>query len=380
MALSRRTFIGGMGAGAAAIISARGHEAWAAGNVESLYAAEATGDLILDSNENPMGPGQHVLDAITGVLGTDGAGAGRYVFAQQGETRAAIANALGVGEKNVLLGAGSSELLRVATDAFTSADRSIVTPDPTFAACARYAELIGHPVQKVSLDPLLRIDLQRMLDAASGAGLAYICNPNNPTATILAATDIRNFVEDIASLTPATTILIDEAYHDYVADPQYDTMLSLAVENPRVIVARTFSKAYGMAGLRLGFAVSHEDTIKTMADLRGMDMYTSFPTRAGAIAAVSNGEYVRQEHERNETVRDFTRNFFREAGFKDSESQANFIFVDLRRSGEAFQKACRMNGVRIRRGPSGYESHVRISLGTMAEMARATQIFEQVLG
>ena len=107
----------------------------------------------------------------------------------------------------------------------------------------------------MTLDADFKIDLGKIADAAKGAGLVFYCNPNNPTATYVGATVTRLFLAKVNRESPETTILVDEAYFDYVSDPDHDTHIGLAVENPRVVVARTFSKAYGMAGLRLGYAV-----------------------------------------------------------------------------------------------------------------------------
>ena len=173
--------------------------------------------------------------------------------------------------------------------------------------------------------------------------------------------------------------MVDEAYHEYATDPAYETMIPLALENPRVVVARTFSKAYGVAGLRIGYGVSHEATVKKMSEWRGMDMFTSVPGRIGAVAAIGNERHVAQEIERNEAVRRATRKFFHDAGYEDTDSQANFVYVDIRSSNEDFKKACRECGVRIGGGSKLYPERARISLGTMAEMERAFGVFEDLL-
>jgi histidinol-phosphate aminotransferase len=370
-----------MGTGAAALlIGARGREAWAATqSATSAFVPSATSDLLLSSNENPLGPGKHVLEAMQGILGESGAGAGRYFFAQQAKMREVLGSAHGARESNVVVGAGSSEILLIAADLFTTPDRGVVTPDPTFGTCAGRAALLGHPVERIGLDAALRVDLQRMVSAAKGAGLVYLCNPNNPTATAWSGPDMRAAILEMLKISPETTILVDEAYYEYATDPSYATMIPLALENPRVIVARTFSKAYGMAGLRLGYGVSHEDTIKKMSDWRGMDMFTSVPGRVGAVAALGNKPHLAKEIERNEVVRRATRKFFHDAGYEDTDSQANFVYIDIRSSNEDFKKACRERGVRIGGGSKLYPKRARISLGTMEEMERAFGVFEDAL-
>src|SRR4029079_2534799 len=132
-----------------------------------------------------------------------------------------------------------------------------------------YAQMMGHPVRGVSLDAEFKIDLDKLLVASRGAGLVFYCNPNNPTATYVGARATRDYFERVNRLSPNTTVLVDEAYFDYVTDADHDTHIPVAIDNPRVIVARTFSKAYGMAGLRLGDAIGHKETIKKMADWDG---------------------------------------------------------------------------------------------------------------
>ncbi len=385
MSVSRRTFVKSVGAGAAAFIAARGHEAWASavfdGRTTRPYQPAETSDIILSSNENPLGPGQQILDAIQGIVGPDGAGAGRYLFAQQNETEDVIARAHGVATENVMVGAGSSEILRVAADVFTAVDRPVISPDPTFGAAASFAALIGRPTKKVPLDANLRVDLDAMVDASDRAGLVFYCNPNNPTATVHSFASTRDFIDRVHRRSPDTTILVDEAYHHYVTDPDYESALQLAVQTPGVIVARTFSKAYGMAGLRVGFAVGHPDTIAKMAAWRGMDMSTNLPGRVGVVASLERGSGpVEAERDRNASVRAYTRAFFHDAGYEDTDAQANFIMVDIRRSASEFRTACRERGIRIGGGSALLPNHARISMGTQAEMERATQVFAELLG
>ncbi len=386
MTISRRTFLKrsatSLGAGGAAVfIGARGHEAWASalGEGETSFAAEETTDLILSSNENPLGPGQHVLDAMRGILGPDGAGAGRYHFAQINQTVEILAKKHGVDPENMFIGLGSSQILQVSAQVFTSKERGVVSPNPTFGTCARFAELIGHPAQWIPLNASLFLDLDAMLSASANAGLVYVCNPNNPTATVHTATDMKAFVDDVSKRSPDTMILVDEAYHDYVTDPEHESLLALAAEHPQLVVARTFSKAYGMAGLRFGFAVAHKDNIKKMSAWRGMDMFTNLPGRVGVVAAIQNDDYLNQEIERNAAVRQFTRKFFHDAGYEDTESQTNFVYINIRQSNEDFKKACRDRGVRIGSGSKLYPNHARVTMGTMDEMKRAIEVFSELL-
>src|SRR5205823_13500940 len=187
--------------------------------------------------------------------------------------------------------------------------KALVGTIPTYEECAGYAELLGNPVRGVKLNSEFKIDIDAMLAAAKGSGLVFYCNPNNPTATYVGAKATRDFLSRLNSASPDTTILVDEAYFDYVTDPDHETHVPIAVENPRVIVARTFSKAYGMAGLRMGYAIGHVDTIKKMADWDGGSGGTSpnvLALHAAHTAIGQDPSYLATERPRNPAVRDFT--------------------------------------------------------------------------
>jgi len=261
--LTRRSFVHAAGVGAAAFVSARGREnsIWSA--FEPTLEAVEPGVICLSSNENPGGPGPTVLDAVRSAFGPAGGRPGRY-DGTASELIEAIAKKQGVKPENVVLGCGSTQILRSATHLFTAKDKALVGTIPTYEECAGYAEMMGHPVRPVALDANFKIDLDKFAAAAKGAGLVFYCNPNNPTATYVGARATRDFLKQLAKDSPDTYVLVDEAYFDYVTDPDHDTHIPVAVDNPHVIVARTFSKAYGMAGLRQGYAIGHPETLKKM--------------------------------------------------------------------------------------------------------------------
>lgn len=384
MSLSRRRFMQVMGVGAAgtltsSFIGARGREAslWAPFDTP-LFAD--TGRIIISSNENPLGPGKVVLDAVRAAFGENGALPGRYPFGNEAELTAVLAKKFGVKRDNVLIGCGSTQVLRTATHVFTSKTQPLVGTIPTYEECAGYAELIGSPVKGVDLDSAFKLDLGKMLDAAKGAGLVFYCNPNNPTATAVGGAATRDFLAQLNKVSPGTTVLVDEAYVDYATDPSYETMIPLAIENPRVVVARTFSKAYGMAGLRIGYAIGHLDTIKKMASWDAGGSINVLGLAAAMAAIQQDPAHIKQESARNAEARRFTMDWFSSRGYTPTDSQANFLFVNIKRPAKAFRDACRADGVIVARDfPPFEKSHCRISIGTMEEMKRATEVFAKVL-
>jgi len=381
--LTRRRFVQtSLVSGAAAYIGSRGREnsLWAA--FEPTLEAVAPGMICLSSNENPLGPGAAVLDAVKTAFGPAGATPGRYSGSSR-DLIEAIAKKQGVKPENIVLGCGSTQILRSATHLFTAKDKALVGTIPTYEECAGYAEMMGHPVRPVALDSEFKIDLDKFAAAAKGAGLVFYCNPNNPTATYVGARATREFLARVSRESPDTTVLVDEAYFDYVTDPDHDTHIPIAVENPRVLVARTFSKAYGMAGLRIGYAVGHPETIKKMAEWdagSGTSSLNVLAMRAAIAAIQRDPSFVATERQRNKDVRDFTMKWFADRGMKPTDSQANFMFVNIGRPAKEFREACKAKGVLVARDfPPFEKTHCRISYGTMDEMKKAVAVFGDVL-
>lgn len=385
MTVSRRAFLATVGAGGAGVLArplihSRGREAslYAFQGVEDRKAdrrlAARPGMVRIDSNENPVGPGEQVLAAIRRTLGESN----RYPVLLEDELKDAVAKLQGVKSDNVIIGCGSGELLRSAVQAFTSSDRPYVAPAPTFEAPGEFAKFIGRQVKGVPVDGKLSADLGAMAEAARGAGLVFLCNPNNPTATVHSKSDVVAFIEQVGRVSPNTTILVDEAYFEYVDAPGYGTVIPLAITNPRVVVARTFSKVLGMAGLRVGYAVGQKETLAKMASWQ-LGSNVSQLSLAAAVAALGDTEHVAREQRRNREVRAFTRKFFADAGYTMSAGEANFMMVDVRRDAKAFKGECLKKGVAVGRAFPPLTTHVRLSFGTMPEMRKALAIFKTTL-
>jgi histidinol-phosphate aminotransferase len=309
--------------------------------------------------------------------------AGRYPFnAKQQEPVLvkALAGKFGVGDDQVVLGAGSGEILINAVRAFTSSSRPLATAWPTFENPRDTARKLGVDVRAVDLDRNLKIDIDKLVAASKGAGLVFFCNPNNPTATVHGAPAVADFVKRVRKASPDTVILIDEAYHDYVTDPAYKTAMDIAKSTPKVFVTRTFSKAYGMAGLRVGYGIGDREVIHALEEYR-MPYGVNLPAIAAATTALGNQAHIDQEARRNTAVKASTIKAFEQMGFKATDSQTNFIFVNINRPAAAFRDACREAGVMVGRDFPPYEkTHARVSIGTEAEMDRAVGIFRKVLG
>jgi histidinol-phosphate aminotransferase len=262
---------------------------------------------------------------------------------------------------------------------FTSPTRALVTAAPSFETPAQTAETLGVPVRAVRVTADLTLDLDAMAAAARGAGMVYLCNPNNPTATVEGGELVRQFIERVVHDTPDITVLVDEAYHDYVEDPGYSSAVPLALTNPRVVVARTFSKVYGLAGLRVGYAVGRPSTMTTL-ERHTLDLGVNALGAAAALASLKAKGHVARERARNHEAREYTCRALVAMGVACSASEANFVLVDVQRDPRDFRAACRDRGVLVGRPFPPLETHARITIGTLAEMRQAVAVFKQVLG
>ena len=386
MAVTRRGFLRRVGLPPAdgttgAVLAARGLEAYLADAAQGRNRPlihPGVQEIRISSNENPLGPGPAVIRAIVGKFPEGG----RYPFnstPSDGNLAASIAAKHKVKPEHIVLGAGSQEILKTTVRAFTSPSRGLITASPSFENPVNVAKRLDHPVVEVKVDPALRLDLDPMIHASKDAGLVFVCNPNNPTGTVHGNTAIADFVRSVHKTSPDTAILIDEAYHEYVTDPAYATAIPLALETPNVVVSRTFSKAYGMAGLRIGYGIGRRDTITRLAALK-MPYNISVFSIAAALAALDASTSVDAERARNTAVRAFTIKSLRGMGCQIADSQTNFLFVDVHRPAQAFRAACAKSGVMVGRDfPPFEKSHARISIGTMEEMQKAIEVFRSVL-
>ena len=340
----------------------------------------AADEIRLSNNENPVGPGGRAREAMLGQFRE----AGRYPF-NSTPSETALADAIAALYKakpdSIVVGAGSQELLRNAVRAWVAASRPLVTVLPTFENCAAFARKLALPVVEVGVDGSMRLDIDGMVAAASsrGAGLVFFNNPNNPTGTVHGARAVADMVARIRRAAPSAVILIDEAYHDYVTDPSYDTAVPLALATPNVVVTRTFSKAYGMAGLRVGYAIGRPETLKPMAAVK-LPYNVSVPAIATAIVALGDPQHVAEERARNTEARAFTVKALREMGARPVDPETNFVFADVGMPAKAFREACGKQGIALGRDfPPFEQTHCRISIGTMDEMKRAVEVFRSVL-
>jgi histidinol-phosphate aminotransferase len=221
-----------------------------------------------------------------------------------------------------------------------------------------------------------------MAGKAEGAGLFFVCNPNNPTGSHVTAAALADFVGAVKAAAPEARVLVDEAYFEYVEDPAYATAVPLALADRRVVVTRTFSKLYGMAGLRVGYAVGHPDTLAALQTTGARGVMTggmSSASLAAAGAALVDARLVAAERARNREVHRFTRERFEAAGWRVLPSSANFVMIDVKRDAGTFGWECRRHQIVVARAFPPLTTHVRLTLGTMAEMEEAVPAMLKLL-
>ena len=334
----------------------------------------------INNNENPLGPGKAAIDAILGRFPE----ANRYPFNStplDADLEVLLAKLHGGKRENVTLGVGSQELLRNAVRVFMSPTKHLAEAAPTYANCSQQARQLGWPIKTAPVDAKLKTDLAALLPLSKGAGLVYICNPNNPTATIVSGQAVTEFIAEVRKTSPTTLVLVDEAYSDYATDKAYSTVMPAALSTPNVLVVKTFSKAFGMAGMRIGYAVGQAETVRKLGRYR-MPYNVNTLSVAAAVAALKDPQHIADEVVRNTSVREFTIKALADLGFQSTDSQTNFILVDIGKvmGAAAFRDACAKHGVLVGRDfPPLEKQWARISIGTMEEMQKAADVFRQVL-
>jgi histidinol-phosphate aminotransferase len=367
ISISRRKFAHLLAAGAAVAVV---RPAISVGR-QPEHATGTAGIVRLSANENPYGPSAKAHEAIKNAHSM----CNRYPDEANDVLIDKIAKINNVNREQVVLGDGSSEILKLCAETFTGPTQGkLIAADPTFEAILEYAKANGAEVVKVPLTSSFAHDLPKMSGAARG-GLIYICNPNNPTASITPKNDLREF---IANTPRETMILVDEAYFHYADSPDYESMIPLVKDHPNLIVARTFSKIYGMAGLRCGYCVAQPETIKRMHPFQMWDS-VNIMALAAATASLGDSDQVPNGQRLNSEAKTFTTSELDKMGYKTIPSQANFIMFDCKRPVVPLIQALKQRNVHVGRLFPALPNHIRLTIGKKSEMETFLAAFRQVV-
>jgi histidinol-phosphate aminotransferase len=335
------------------------------------HATGTAGIVRLSANENPYGPSLKAHRAMQNSFDV----CCRYPDEQNDVLIEKLANINGVTREQIVLGDGSSEILKLCAETFTGPQQGkLVAADPTFEAILEYSKANGAEVVKVPLTSSFAHDLPKMSGTAKG-GLIYICNPNNPTASITPKNDLREF---IANTPRETMILVDEAYFHYADSPDYESMIPLVKDHPNLIVARTFSKIYGMAGLRCGYCVAQPETIKRMHPFQMWDS-VNIMALAAASASLDDSDQVNNGLKLNSEAKNFTTSELDKMGYKQIPSQANFIMFDCKRPVVPLIQALKQRNVQVGRLFPALPDYMRLTIGKRNEMETFLSAFRQVV-
>ncbi len=368
--LSRRSFFR-FAAGASALASmpliTESHLAMAA---RPHFSAPNKG-IHIDANENPMGPSDPARQAMIDIIPRGG----RYLFTMEDELAGIFAKQEGLDPESVIPFAGSSEPLHYTVLAYTSKDRPLVIADPGYEAPMWAAQVSGAPVIKVPLaDPkgAASHDVKAMLAAASNPGVIYICNPNNPTGTCTPRKDIEYVV---ANAPKDTIVLIDEAYIHLCDEPR---SVDFVKEGKNVIVLRTFSKLYGMAGIRMGFAVGKPELLANISKFGGQN---SLPITAVAAAKASllDPDLIPTRKKKIADVRAENIAWLKSQGYTVTPSESNCFMLDVKRPGKEVQAALAAKDMYVGRIWPAWPTQVRITVGTPDEMMAFRKAFTEVM-
>jgi histidinol-phosphate aminotransferase len=365
--LTRRSFAGTLGAALGAAVALPRLTATAEA---SLSRGEAPDLVQLNSNENPYGPSARARAELSAAIPS------RYPDADEEEMTLALARHHGVAPGQIVLGCGSSEVLRLCDAAFLGPGRTVVAAEPTFEAVLAYARVTTAEPVKVPLTADFRHDLQAMARACDArTGLVYVCNPNNPTGTVVSGADLESFMGRVPA---SAVVLVDEAYHHFVEDPSYRSATGLVGRFPNLVVARTFSKVYGLAGMRLGYGIASEDHARELRAHAAFANTNAAVLRAGRVSLEDEGHVEQQRATLNGTRRRLTAALDKD-GRRYIPSQTNFLMIDVGDDVGPVIKAFAAHGILVGRRFAAMPTWLRVTVGTNGEMDAFLAALRQIV-
>jgi histidinol-phosphate aminotransferase len=346
---------------------------------EIAFAREARAEVAqpsqivwLDSNENPAGPPAAAIEAIK----RGAADVGRYHFDEFDAFSQAIATSEKVQPSQVLFGVGSSDVIIAAICAFASTTRPMITASPTYDIIVQMARRLGRPVTEIPLTPQWGFPVKEIAAAAekAGGGLIYLCNPNNPTASLTPTQDIHWLATNL----PRNTVLfVDEAYLEFAEPGTVESAIRYVREDRNVVVSRTFSKIYGMAGARAGFGCARPDLVAAMNEFMD-NVIPILGLRAAAAALGERATVIPERRKNNARIRGELCQWLRSNGVGYIESQANFVMIDVKRDVRAFGSEMLAKGVAVGRPFPPLDNMLRVTIGTDNDMKHFREAFKQV--
>ena len=376
---SRRGFVGGLATALGYLGLRPGADLWAQGpdalpGFLPQQSNEYDSFAKLANNENPWGPSDTILKAMNDVWKYSM----RYGYPDPGLTEA-VAEHHGVQPDNLLFGAGSSEILKVVGLTYMGPGMKVVGAEPSYGTVFQHATGLRADAIQLPLHSDYTQDIPGIIKAtnqsARNVGFVYLCNPNNPTGVVMTKDEIREVLDNIPEDIP---VLIDEAYHHFVEDPRYETSIPYVLEGRKVIIARTFSKIYGLAGMRLGYAIAPPDMIDEMRTYNTGS--TSALVKYGGVAALKDTASAERVRTTTVATRKKTTTELENLGYEVLPSECNFFMVGIGREIRPVIQEFRQRGVLVGRPFPPMTQHMRVSVGTEQEMGRFMTAFKDIFG
>ena len=322
----------------------------------------------LGSNENPHGPSTLAKQAMIDAVGISN----RYQWDMNALLKTEIAKMTGHTKDHVALGAGSSELLGVVSLWAAYKKGNVVASEPTFKLWMPAARRMGLPTKLVPLTSTKHNDLNGLMNAMDPeTKMVYLCNPNNPTGTVSPTSDLENFIKKVAS---TTIVLLDEAYTDYYDTPSMSKMIDAY---PNLVIAKTFSKTFGMAGARVGYVLAHPNTIKALNEFQAWaNAGPSAVSMQGSLAAIKDKDFVTYCKQENIKAKDILYQGFDALGIKHIKSFTSFVYFDTATYKKDIPALLLANQIIGARSFEENSSWLRISIGTVAEMEKVVAVLK----
>lgn len=342
-------------------------------DLSAVMGAPAELKARLFANENPFGPSPKAKQALQDAV----AQSYQYPFMFARDFMQKIADTEGLKPENLIMGAGSSELLLAAAILFSQKPGSnIVTGDPSYEDLPTKATTLGTTWKKVALTPEYKLDLDAMEKAIDGnTSLVYVCNPNNPTATVLDIEKLKAFCDKVSG---KVTVFVDEAYIDYLDDPKANTMIGGIKNGKNIIVARTFSKLHGFAGLRVGYAFAQPEMIKKLSLYTTGFAAMSATSLHAAMASYQDQPYLKEALQKTVASKNYLYSVLKKEGYDYIPSFANFVLFPLKMDSKQFVAEMGKRGVGVRFWQFSNKEWCRVSIGRMDEMEAFAAAFKEI--
>jgi histidinol-phosphate aminotransferase len=326
----------------------------------------------LFANENPFGPSDKAKKAILEALPTSY----QYPFMSLKDLSGKIADHENIKAENILMASGSSPLLMAAAICFSKPGGNIVTGDPSYEDLPSKAVKFNDKWVKVPVTADYKLDLDAMERAIDGnTGLVYIVNPNNPTATVVDTDKLKAFCERVSK---RVTVFVDEAYIDYLADPAGTTLISGVKAGQNIIVARTFSKIYGLAGMRIGYIVAQPEMIQKLSMFTEGPMSISAASLQAAIVSYQDKEFMQESRNKTVASREYLYEVLKKEGYSYIPSSTNFVLFPIKIDGVQFADEMMKRGVGVRHWKLAGKDYCRISIGRLDEMEAFASAFKEI--